>query len=111
MHRRILLIGITVFFYLIFCIVTITVGGKPSIRVPHKVALVAPTSLNVFLDDLEIIYDGFLALFKYADDSTIVAYQKGVAYQKEHTNLLLHSFSCSLCILMKFSSNRSERLF
>ena len=32
-----------------------------------------PHLFNIFLNDLEITYDGFPALFKYADDSTIVA--------------------------------------
>lgn len=32
-----------------------------------------PHLFNIFLNDIEITYDGFLALFKYADDSTIVA--------------------------------------
>ena len=32
-----------------------------------------PHLFNIFLNDLEITYDGFRALFKYADDSTIVA--------------------------------------
>ena len=32
-----------------------------------------PHLFNIFLNDLEITYDGFPALFKYADDSKIVA--------------------------------------
>ena len=32
-----------------------------------------PHLFNIFLNDLEITYDGFPGLFKYADDSTIVA--------------------------------------
>ena len=32
-----------------------------------------PHLFDVFLNDLEITYDGFPALFKYADDSTIIA--------------------------------------
>ena len=32
-----------------------------------------PHLFNIFRNDLEITYDGFPALFKYADDSTIVA--------------------------------------
>ena len=32
-----------------------------------------PHLFKIFLNDLEITYDGFPALFKYADDSTIVA--------------------------------------
>ena len=32
-----------------------------------------PHLFNIFLNDLEITYEGFPALFKYADDSTIVA--------------------------------------
>ena len=32
-----------------------------------------PHLFNIFLNDFEITYDGFPALFKYADDSTIVA--------------------------------------
>ena len=76
MYLHILLIVITVFHPVdsnTFCPVTITVGGKPSIRVLHKVVLVSPISFNIFLNDVEITYDGFPALFKYADDSTIVA--------------------------------------
>ena len=72
MYLHILLIVITVFYPVdsnTFCPVTITVGGKPSIRVPHKVVLVAPISFNIFLNDVEITYDGFPAFFKYADDS------------------------------------------
>lgn len=46
------------FFYLVgsnaFCLVTITVGGKPSIRVLHKVVLVAPISLIFFLTILKL---------------------------------------------------------
>ena len=48
MYLHILLIGITVFYPVgsnAFCLVTITVGGKPSISVLHKVVLVAPISL------------------------------------------------------------------
>ena len=32
-----------------------------------------PHLFNIFLNDLEITYDGFPALFKYTDDSIIVA--------------------------------------
>ena len=32
-----------------------------------------PHLFNIFLNDLEITYDGFPVLFKYADDSKIVA--------------------------------------
>ena len=46
------------FFYLVgsnaFCLVTITVGGKPSIRALHKVVLVAPISLIFFLTILKL---------------------------------------------------------
>ena len=38
----------------IFCLVTITVGGKPSIRALHKVVLVAPISLIFFLTILKL---------------------------------------------------------
>jgi len=50
-----------------------------------------PHLFNIFLNDLEITYDGFPALFKYADDSTIVAPVLGstdtsVALVKEFLN-------------------------
>ena len=38
----------------IFCLVTITVGGKPSIRALDKVVLVAPISLIFFLTILKL---------------------------------------------------------
>ena len=52
-----ILIGITVYYPVdsnAFCLVTITVGGKPSIRVTHKEVLVAPTSLISFLTILKL---------------------------------------------------------
>ena len=36
-----------------------------------------PHLFNIFLNDLKITYVGFPALFKYADDSTIVAPAQG----------------------------------
>ena len=74
MYRHILLIGITVF-YLIdsnaFCLVTIAVGGKPSIGVPHKVALVAPTFLIYFIMILKL---HMMASLRYSNMlTTIVA--------------------------------------
>ena len=57
MYLHILLIGITVYYPVdrnAFCLVTITVGLKPSIRVTHKEVLVAPTSLISFLTILKL---------------------------------------------------------
>ena len=74
MYLHILLIGITVYYPVdsnAFCLVAITVGGKPSIRVTHKEVLVAPTSLISFLKGL-----GHAILGNFSTDRMVIELTK-----------------------------------
>ena len=65
MYLHILLIGITVFY---------PAGRWKAVnKGTTQDSVSGPHLFNIFLNDLEITYDGFPALFKYTDDSIIVA--------------------------------------
>jgi len=54
-------------------LVTVFVLGRQSTRVRLREVLAAHTFLMFFFNDLNIFYNDVPALFKYADDSTIIA--------------------------------------
>ena len=72
MYLHILLIGITVFYPVgsnaFFLSGNYHCGRKAVNKGTTQGSVSGPHLFNIFLDDLETTYDGFPALFKYADD-------------------------------------------